>query len=786
MTHEKHPVPSGYSSPAGVVQGARAEKYAEFLWRTDPLAKAVMDEFARMPESEWRALLELALAKGVEAVPNAPEPLRALFRQLECVPFWVDRDHCNLGGATFLRCRLGFAVLAMLALPIIYSWPAGNKPLALSGQLVHRASQRLKDTTRYIFAVCQPDALSRFFRWVCDDSAGTPDSCASEKIASPVRTMALRSLGAPINQCHLAGTNLMFCVGVLDGLTRLGYRFKRVEREALIHLWRYAGYLLGVEHELLIADEFEGHRLLDMMFAFEPQPDDDSRALVDALMQTSFTYVRNFKGGRWCSVNLCYGISRALIGDEQAAALGFPKTNWKLLVPAIRPLTWLVETARMFSTHVQALARVAGPKAFHHLLSERGLKGRTGDFVIPRRIAVPVPRVPIHDKSYGTRIRQRARDRRRQAMKEPMRVVCLGGGWVAIYLARALRPAVRKGEVKLTVVSRDNYSTVHGLIAEMLTCKIQPQQINSSVRETIAPAHLHNAEIESVDLSHQRVLTRRSLDGRTYTLSYDHLVVGVGSIEDFSRYAGIADHTFPLKTFADCYRLRNHLVSALEMASIETSPEERRRLLTFVVAGGNYAGVEVACDLVDYFRFLSRTRYPELKFQEFRVALVEAGPRILPELGKRLPYLVRYAERRVRQLGLEVYLNTGLQAATAEGAVLNSGERMPTRTIITCTGMRSSPLLDQFPYERDLRGRLVTDQFCRVPGATNLWAVGDCSAVPHPDEVLAPLWHTMRKRPVPTSERISCVQPPADRSSPIPSMDSARRVRWGTAARSRT
>ncbi len=402
MTEVQHRVPSGYSGldSAGVPEDAshvvshnvphspRAEKYAELLWRTDPLAEAVMDEFARMPESEWRALLELALAKGLEAVPQAPEPLRALFHQLESVPFWVDRDRCNLGGATFLRCRLGFAVLAMLALPIIYSWPAGNKPLALSGQLVHRASQRLKDTTRYVFAVCQPDCLSRF-------SEGFAMTVRVRLIHAQVRRLLLDSgqwrsdvWGAPINQCHMAGTNLMFSVGVLDGLTRLGYRFERVEREALVHLWRYAGYLLGVEIELLIADEFEGHRLLDLMFAFEPQPDDDSRALVDALMQTSYTYVRNFKAGQLCSVNLCYGISRALIGDEQAAALRYPKTPWRWLVPAIRPATWLVETARKFSTRVQALATVAGPKAFRHLLSERGLKGRTGEFVIPRRIAV--------------------------------------------------------------------------------------------------------------------------------------------------------------------------------------------------------------------------------------------------------------------------------------------------------------------------------------------------------------------------------------------------------------
>jgi hypothetical protein len=358
------------------------------LWRSDPLAEAVMDEFARMPESEWRALLEIALVKGIEAVPQAPEALRALFRQLECVPSWVDRERCNLGGATFLRCRLGFAVLAMQALPVIYSWPAGNKPLALSGQLVHRASQRLKDTTRYVFAVCQPGGLSRF-------SDGFAMTVRVRLIHAQVRRLLLVSgqwraeaWGAPINQCHMVGTNLMFSVGVLDGLTRMGYRFKPLEREALIHLWRYAGYLLGVENELLVEDEFEGHRLLDMMFAFEPQPDDDSRALVNALMQTSFDYIRNFKAGRRCSVNLCYGMSRSLIGKEQAAALEFPETHWKWLVPAVRPLTWLVETARIFSTRVQALAKVAGPKAFRHLLSERGLKGRTGEFAIPRRIAI--------------------------------------------------------------------------------------------------------------------------------------------------------------------------------------------------------------------------------------------------------------------------------------------------------------------------------------------------------------------------------------------------------------
>jgi hypothetical protein len=299
----------------------------------------------------------------------------------------VDAEQCDLGGATFLRCRLGFVALAMLSLPLIYSWPAGNKPLMLSGQLVHRASQRLKDTTRYVFSISQPRGLARF-------SEGFKMTVKVRLIHAQVRRLLRQSghwqddlWGAPINQCHMAGTNLLFSVGVLDGLRRIGYRFKPAEREALIHLWRYASYLLGIDDELLCAGEWEAHRLLDLIFTFEPKPDDDSRALVHALMETSLNYVRGFKPGRLCNANLCYGISRALIGDERSDALGFPRTLWRWLVPAVRPGTWLIETARCISPSVQALARVAGPKAFRHLLSERGLKGRAGDFIIPRRIA---------------------------------------------------------------------------------------------------------------------------------------------------------------------------------------------------------------------------------------------------------------------------------------------------------------------------------------------------------------------------------------------------------------
>lgn len=314
----------------------------------------------------------------------------------------------------------------------------------------------------------------------------------------------------------------------------------------------------------------------------------------------------------------------------------------------------------------------------------------------------------------------------------PTRIVCVGGGWVAVKLVRALRPTLRSGQVELTVISRDNFHTVHGLIAEMLTGKIQPQQIIAPSRRVFRPARFHNAEVTAIDSKGQTVTTRRLLDGREQTLPYDHLVIGVGAVDDLSRFAGLKEHSLRLKTFADCFQARSHLLSMLEMAEIEPDAEERRRLLTFVVAGGNYAGIEVACELADYFRLLARTDYPRLKVEEIRVVVVHGGDEILPELAKRFPGLVRYAHQRLKELGVELRLNTRLRAATAEEAVLSTGEKLPTRTLISCTGVAASPLLDLLPFERDERGRIVTDAYLRVKGSANVWAAGDCAAVPHP------------------------------------------------------
>jgi NADH dehydrogenase len=217
-------------------------------------------------------------------------------------------------------------------------------------------------------------------------------------------------------------------------------------------------------------------------------------------------------------------------------------------------------------------------------------------------------------------------------------------------------------------------------------------------------------------------------------------------------YPGLAEHAFLLKSFHDCFRLRNHLLEMFELAEIESDPEERRRLLTFFVAGGGFSGAELAGELADFARRLAGRDFPGIRRDECRVVIVHPQGTLLPELygsgtaehrGRGYPSLVEYGMKHAGNLGVELMLETRVVGATPNEVSLSNGLRVPTRTIVSAVGTRASPLLDSVPGERDERGRLVVDQFLRVRGRDDLWAAGDCAAVPLPGGGTSPpvaLW----------------------------------------------
>jgi NADH dehydrogenase len=307
---------------------------------------------------------------------------------------------------------------------------------------------------------------------------------------------------------------------------------------------------------------------------------------------------------------------------------------------------------------------------------------------------------------------------------------------------RGLRRPIRRGQVRATVVDRDNFFTFHGLIGEMVTGRILPSNLLNPARRVFAPAQMHVGEIESIDIEARKVLTSRRIDGARFELDYDQAVVCIGSGENLEAYPGLAEHAFRLKSFDDCFRLKNHVLEMFELADIETDAAERLRLLTFFVAGGGFSGTELACELGDFVRRLTKREYPRIGPEECRIVVVHPGPTLLPELYgsksaerslKSYPRLVEFGMKHARKLGVELMLETKVVGATPNEVYLSSGEHIPTRTIVSAVGSKPWSVLDGINVPRDERGRLVTDEFLRVNGRDDLWAGGDCAAVQHPD-----------------------------------------------------
>ena len=326
-------------------------------------------------------------------------------------------------------------------------------------------------------------------------------------------------------------------------------------------------------------------------------------------------------------------------------------------------------------------------------------------------------------------------------MAQRPHVLILGGGFVAQAVVQKLRRSIKRGEVEVTVVDRDNYFTFHALIGEMVTGRILPSNILNPSRRVFAPAQVHVGEIESIDVDAKQVVTRNRFDGSRSELAYDHAVVAVGSGENLEAYPGLTEHAYRLKSFEDCFRLKNHILEMFELADIERDPAERRRLLTFFVAGGGFSGTELAGELADFVRRLTKNEYQGIKREECRVVVVHPGPTLLPELygskntersERSYPKLVDFGMKHSQKLGVELMLETRVTGATPNEVYLSNGDHIPTRTIVSTVGSKPWPILDDIPLPKDERGRLVTDEFLRVDGRADLWAGGDCGSVPHP------------------------------------------------------
>ena len=310
------------------------------------------------------------------------------------------------------------------------------------------------------------------------------------------------------------------------------------------------------------------------------------------------------------------------------------------------------------------------------------------------------------------------------------RIVILGGGFGGISTAHRLEQLLwRDPSVEITVLSHSNYLLFTPMLAEVAASALEPQHISSPVRASLLHTQFRRCEVGSIDTEAQVVTARDSAVSEMRQMPYDHLVLALGSVPNFFGLPGMEEHAFTLKSLDDATRLRNHVIAQLEQADVSPDPEERRRQLAFVVAGGGFAGTEMIAELFDLVHSVLRY-FPSIRADELRFVLVHSRDRILPEISEGL---ADYALRKLRTRGIEFLLNARVAGATADSVLMQDAPEIPTRTVVWTAGNQPNPLLATLPCERNRAGAVVAERTLQLKGFTNIWVVGDCGEIPDPD-----------------------------------------------------
>ncbi|HKD94143.1 MAG TPA: NAD(P)/FAD-dependent oxidoreductase [Gaiellaceae bacterium] len=302
-----------------------------------------------------------------------------------------------------------------------------------------------------------------------------------------------------------------------------------------------------------------------------------------------------------------------------------------------------------------------------------------------------------------------------QQSLEERDVLILGGGFAGAYVARLVRGR------RATIVSPENFMLYTPLLPEAASGTLEPRHAVVPLRVMCPHAELLLGRAESLDLEARTA----EVEGRT--LSWRDLVVALGAVPRTLPVPGLREHGLAFKSLADAIYLRNHVLQQLERADGAVDEEERTRRLTFVFVGAGYAGVEALAELSDLAEDALRY-YPRLHSTPRRWVLVDAAPRILPDIP---PPLGDYAAAELRKRGIEIHVQTTLESVSAGGAMLGDGTQIATNTLVWTAGVAPNPLLREWSLPLDEKGRVEVDEVLRVRGHEHVWALGDCANVPN-------------------------------------------------------
>lgn len=309
-------------------------------------------------------------------------------------------------------------------------------------------------------------------------------------------------------------------------------------------------------------------------------------------------------------------------------------------------------------------------------------------------------------------------------------IAIIGGGFAGVYCAKALRRELGKnGSLKIGLIAEKNYMVFQPLLPEVIGGSVSPRHVVNPLRLLCRGVEVLKGDVESIDWPERQLTLSAGDFTGNFTVRFQQLVLALGAKIDLRRIPGMPEHAYLMQNAGDAMQLRSAIISRIEEANLETRREVKRRLLTFVVVGGGYSGVETAGQILDLFHAI-HPYYSNVSRDDLEVCLVHAGESLLPTMSRKL---ADYTAHQLRQRGLRLVLNKRVESVTAQRATLQGGEVIETNTVICTVGNAPHPLIANLCEENDLpteKGRVVTEPNLRVKGQTELWAAGDCASVP--------------------------------------------------------
>lgn len=311
-------------------------------------------------------------------------------------------------------------------------------------------------------------------------------------------------------------------------------------------------------------------------------------------------------------------------------------------------------------------------------------------------------------------------------MSSRHRILILGGGFAGLYAALELEKALATDStVEVTLVNRENFFLFTPMLHEVAASDLDLTNIVNPARKMLKRVRFIEGEVHAIDLQQRRVTVAHGFDGHVHDFEYDQLVLSLGSTTHYFGLPGVEENALTMKSLSDAITLRNRMIALLEEADTECSDYARVPLLTVVVAGAGFAGVETLGSINDFLRN-SLKFYPNLTADYLRLILVHPGEVILGELD---PKLGRYAQEKLSERGIEIRPKTRVLSYDGESVELSDGTTIATNTLIWTAGTSANPLLSTLPCEKD-RGRVKVDATMSVRDWPGVWALGDSALVP--------------------------------------------------------